>query len=155
MPVFEDLLREAFRRTPNPAPYLAPSTLAAYAELQQASPRDLSFRFERVRLATAMSILQLLSDLGDNDDSRKVVDALQRALQARSTAEIDTVMHKEAKAFERLYTNLYVNDEGELLLNLFERTLDADSQALMDEVIQETTALAGTLNFERDEDDYE
>ncbi|AII52949.1 hypothetical protein [Hymenobacter sp. APR13] len=155
MPAFEDLLHEAFRRVPNPAPFLAPTTLAAYSELQQAPARDLSFRFERVRLATAMSILQLLSDLGDNDDSRKVVEALNRALQARSIAEIDNVMHKEAKAFERLYTNLYVNDEGELLLNLFERTLDADSQALMDDVIREATALAATLDFERDEDDYE
>ena len=86
---------------------------------------------------------------------RKVVEALHRALQARSTTEIDNVMHKETKAFERLYTNLYVNDEGELLLNLFERTLDADSQDLMDAVIQEATQVAGTLDFERDDDEDE
>lgn len=155
MPAFEELLHEAFRRAPNPAHFLTPTTLAAYSELQHAPARDLSFRFERVRLATAMSILQLLTDLGDNDDSRKVVEALHRALQARSTTEIDNVMHKETKAFERLYTNLYVNDEGELLLNLFERTLDADSQDLMDAVIQEATQVAGTLDFERDDDEDE
>jgi hypothetical protein len=153
MAVFEDLLSEAFRRVPNPAHFLTPATLAAYAELQQAPARDLSFRFERVRLATAMSLLQLLADLGDHDDSRKVVEALHRALQARSIAEIDAVMHKEAKAFERLYTNLYVNDEGELLLNLFERTLDADSQPLMDAVLREASQLARELDFERDDDE--
>ena len=153
MPTYENLLHKAFARVTEPSHFLTPTTLAAYSELQNAPARDLSFRFERVRLATAMSILQLLTDLGDNDDSRKVVEALHRALQARSTTEIDNVMHKEAKAFERLYTNLYVNDEGELLLNLFERTLDADSQSLMDAVIREAAELIGTLNFERDDED--
>ena len=155
MSAYEELLREAFSRVADPARFLTPSTLVAYSDFQRASANDLSFRFERVRLGTAMSILQLLADLGDQDDSRKLAEALNRALTARSIAEIDTAMHKEAKAFERLYTNLYVNEEGELLLNLFERTLDADSQPTMDDTIEEALQLARTLDFTRDDEEDE
>ncbi|SHK62118.1 hypothetical protein [Hymenobacter psychrotolerans] len=155
MSAYEELLREAFQRVADPARFLTPATLAAYADFRRAAPHDLSFRFERVRLGTAMSILQLLADLGDQDDSRKLAEALNRALAARSIAEIDTAMHKEAKAFERLYTNLYVNEEGEMLLNLFERTLDADSQPMMDDTIEEALQMARTLDFTRDDEDDE
>jgi hypothetical protein len=153
MSAYEHLLREAFQRVPEPTRFLSPPTLAAYADFQRAPASELSFRFERVRLAVAMSILQLLADLGDHDDSRRVVDVLHRALRARSVVEIDSTMHKEAKAFERLYTNLYVNEEGEQLLNLFERTLDADSQPLLDGVIMEATQLARELDFTREDED--
>jgi hypothetical protein len=155
MSAYEDLLREAFRRVPEPARFLSLPTLAAYADFQRASTAELSFRFERVRLAVAMSILQLLADLGDHEDSRRVVDVLHRALRARSVAEIDATMHKEARTFERLYTNLYVNEEGEQLLNLFERTLDADSKPLLDGVINDATLLARELDFTREDEDDE
>jgi hypothetical protein len=155
MSAYEDLLREAFRRVPEPARFLSLPTLAAYDDFQRASTAELSFRFERVRLAVAMSILQLLADLGNHEDSRRVVDVLHRALRARSVAEIDANMHKEVKTFERLYTNLYVNEEGEQLLNLFERALDADSKPLLDGVISDATLLARELDFTREDDEDE
>jgi len=155
MSAYEQLLREAFRRVPDPARYLTPPTLAAYTDFERAKTADVSFRFERVRLGVAMSLLQLLADLGDHDESRQVLAVLHRALGARSTTEIDTIIQKEVKHFERLYTNLYVNEEGEQLLHLFERTLDADSQPLMDGVIQEALALAHELDFTQNDDDDE
>jgi len=155
MSAYEELLREAFRRVPEPGRYLTPPTLAAYVDFQRAKTTDLSFRFERVRLGVAMSLLQLLADLGDHDESRQVLAVLHRALGARSTTEIDAIIQKEVKHFERLYTNLYVNEEGEQLLQLFERTLDADSQPLMEDVIQEALALAQELDFTQDDEDDE
>jgi hypothetical protein len=153
MTAYEELLREAFSRVPEPGRYLSAATLAAYADFERASPNELPFRFERVRLGVAMSLLQLLADLGDHDESRQVLEVLHRALRARSTAEIDATIQKEVKYFERLYTNLYVNEEGEQLLHLFERTLDADSQALMDGVIREALALTHELNFDQNDED--
>lgn len=155
MSAYEELLREAFRRVPEPNRYLTAPTLAAYADFERAKTTDLSFRFERVRLGVAMSLLQLLADLGDHDESRQVLAVLHRALGARSTTEIDAIIQKEVKHFERLYTNLYVNEEGEQLLHLFERTLDADSQPLMEDVIQEALALAHELDFTQDDEDDE
>ncbi len=150
---YELLLHEAFRRAADPRRFLSALTLSAYADLQRAPAPQLAFRFERVRLAVAMSLLQLLADLGDHEDSRRVVDVLQRALRAGSVADIDNTMHKEAKTFERLYNNLYGNEEGEQLLHLFERTLDADSQQAMEDIIDGALELARELDFEREEDD--
>ncbi|MBO0358737.1 hypothetical protein J0X19_12330 [Hymenobacter sp. BT186] len=155
MSAYEELLRAAFSRIPDPGRYLTSATLAAYDEFRRAKNPELSFRFERVRLGVAMSLLQLLADLGDHDESRQVLAVLHRALGARSTSEIDAIIQKEVKHFERLYTNLYVNEEGEQLLHLFERTLDADSQPLMEEVIQEALALTQELDFTQDEEDDE
>lgn len=152
MSAYEELLREAFRRVPDPSRYLTAPTLAAYTDFERAKSAELSFRFERVRLGVAMSLLQLLADLGDHDESRQVLAVLHRALGARSTTEIDAVIQKEVKHFDRLYTNLYVNEEGEQLLHLFERTLDADSQPLMDGVIHEALAVAQELDFTSDDD---
>ncbi|HEX8348682.1 MAG TPA: hypothetical protein VF598_01850, partial [Hymenobacter sp.] len=104
----------------------------------------------------AMSTLKLLADLGDHEESRRVMEVLHKALGARSVADIDATITRDAKLFERLYTNLYVNEEGEQLLNLFERTLDADTKAMMDEVIVETLELAAKLDFDAsDEEDDE
>ncbi|UOG73872.1 hypothetical protein MTX78_17330 [Hymenobacter tibetensis] len=155
MSAYEHLLREAFSRVSEPGRYLAPTTLAAYTDFERASAKDLSFRFERVRLAVAMSLLQLLADLGDHDESRQVLGVLHRALGARSTSEIDTIIQKDAKLFDKFYTNLYVNEEGEQLLHLFERALDADSQPLMDDVIEEALALARELDFTASDEDEE
>lgn len=150
---YEQLLRAAFRTDADAAYYLTEPDTAAYATFEHASRADMPFRFERVRLGVAMSLLKLLTDLGDHEESRRVLDVLHRALGARSVADIDATITREAKVFERLYTNLYVNDEGEQLLHLFERTLDADTQPMMDAVIEEALELAQELDFDRPDDD--
>ncbi|MCB2378188.1 hypothetical protein LGH70_11375 [Hymenobacter sp. BT635] len=151
--LYEQLLREAFRTEAEAAQYLTPTELSAYKTFEQAPKPDIAFRFERVRLAVAMSILKLLADLGDHEESRQVMTVLHRALKAKSVGEIDATITKDAKLFEKLYTNLYVNEDGEQLLNLFERTLDADTKALMEEVIQDALRVARELDFSQNEDD--
>ncbi|WP_375434566.1 hypothetical protein [uncultured Hymenobacter sp.] len=153
MPAYQELLRTAFNRVPEPGRYLSAATLAAYTDFERANKAELPFHFERVRLGVAMSLLQVLADLGDHDESRQVLEVLHRALRARSTAEIDATIQKDAKLFERLYTNLYVNEEGEQLLHLFERTLDADTKLLMDEIISEAVALIPELDFDQNDED--
>lgn len=154
---YQRLLQAAFPQPADATRYLHTTTVAAYRTFEQADPADIAYRFERVRLGVAMSLMKLLSDLGDLEEARAVLDVLHRALKAPSVAAIDTTIQKDAAIFERLYTNLYVNEEGEQLLHLFERTLDADSQPLMDDVIRETLRLAPTLDFthltEDDEED--
>ncbi|WP_139920042.1 hypothetical protein [Hymenobacter sp. DG01] len=144
---YQRLLQLAFSAAPDAAHYLPATTLSAYRTFEEADPRDLSFRFERVRLGVALSLMKLLTDLGDLEESRRVMEVLRQALKATSVAAIDATITKEANVFERLYTNLYVNEEGEQLLHLFERALDADSQPLMDDVIREALRLAPTLDF--------
>ncbi|TGE16234.1 hypothetical protein [Hymenobacter elongatus] len=153
--LFEQLLHEAFRTEADAAQYLSATDISAYATFERAAKPDLAFRFERVRLVVAMAVLKLLADLGDHEESRKVLDVLHRALKARTVTEIDATITRDAKLFERLYTNLYVNEDGELLLNLFERTLDADTQPLMEEVIQDALRVARELDYSAhdDEDD--
>ncbi|UOQ65267.1 hypothetical protein [Hymenobacter volaticus] len=153
MSAYQELLRTAFSRVAEPNRYLSAATLAAYTDFERANKAELPFRFERVRLGVAMSLLQLLADLGDHDESRQVLAVLHRALGARSTSEIDSIIQKDAKLFDKFYTNLYVNEEGEQLLHLFERTLDADTKPLMDEVIHEALALIPELDFNHDEED--
>ncbi|UPL48112.1 hypothetical protein [Hymenobacter sublimis] len=157
VPPYQRLLQLAFSSEADAAHYLHPTTLAAYRTFEQAAPAELVYRFERVRLGVALALMKLLSDLGDLEESRRVLDVLHRALRAPSVAAIDATITKEANVFERLYTNLYVNEEGEQLLNLFERALDADSQPLMDDVIREALKLAPNLDFthltEEDEDE--
>ncbi|RPD50307.1 hypothetical protein DNI29_05790 [Hymenobacter sediminis] len=154
VPPYQRLLQLAFPTEADAARYLHPTTLAAYRTFEQASPDELPFRFERVRLGVALALMKLLSDLGDLEESRRVLEVLHRALKATSVAAIDATITKEANVFERLYTNLYVNEDGEQLLNLFERALDADSQPLMDDVIREALKLAPTLDFSHlDEED--
>ncbi|GGG55610.1 hypothetical protein [Hymenobacter glacieicola] len=156
VPPYQRLLQLAFPSEADAARYLHPTTLAAYRTFEQAAPADLAYRFERVRLGVALALMKLLSDLGDLEESRRVLDVLHRALRAPSVAAIDATITKEANVFERLYTNLYVNEEGEQLLNLFERALDADSQPLMDDVIREALKLAPNLDFSHlDEEDEE
>jgi hypothetical protein len=150
---YEKLLQTAFPEATDASRFLHPTTVTAYTTFQQASSADIAFRFERVRLGVALALMKLLADLGDHEESRRVMDVLHRALTARSVAEIDSTITKDAKVFEKLYTNLYVNEDGELLLGLFERTLDADTQPLMDSVIREALEVAAELDFSHDEDD--
>ncbi len=155
MTTYETLLRLAFRTPADQAQYLTPTILDAYDGFARATPRDQPFRFEQWRLGVAMSLLRLLSDLGDHDEARRAADVLHRALStARSPQDIDKQIGKENKLFEQIYTNLYVNDEGEALLDLFAHTLDADAPDLLAQVEDEAAELAKDLNFEaKNEDD--
>ena len=79
---------------------------------------------------------------------------LHRALaEARSPEDIDRIVGRDARLFDRLYENLYVNEQGEELLNLFGRTLDADAPELLEAVAQEAVDLARNLDFSTDEDE--
>ena len=153
MTPYEQLLHLAFTAPNDVKYYLTPTTLRAYDQLQVALPAQRPFRFEQVRLGLAMSLLKLVSELGDHDESRQVLDVLHRALsEARSPEDIDRIIGRETRLFDRLYENLYVNEEGEELLNLFGRTLDADAPVLLEEIAQEGVDLARTLDFS-DEDE--
>ena len=154
MTPYEQLLHLAFTAPNDVKYYLTPTTLLAYDHLRAAPPTELSFRFEQVRLGVAMSLLKLVSELGEHDESRQVLDVLHRALsEARSPEDIDRIVGREARLFDRLYENLYVNEEGEELLNLFGRTLDADAPELLEEVAQEAVDLARTLDFSPNDED--
>lgn len=154
MTPYEQLLHLAFTAPNDVKYYLTPTTLQAYDQLRAAKPTERPFRFEQVRLGVAMSLLKLVSELGDHDESRQVLDVLHRALsEARSPEDIDRIVGREAKLFDRLYENLYVNEQGEELLNLFGRTLDADAPELLEDVAQEAVDLARTIDFSENEDD--
>ena len=150
---YDQLLHQAFPDPADAARYLSKPTLAAYHDLEHANRPELSFRFERVRLAVAMALMKLLADLGDHADSRAVLDLMHRALRAGSTQEIDAIITKEGKLFDRLYSNLYVNEQGEELLNLFGDTLEVDSVAGMDALMADALALAQELDFTQDDED--
>ena len=153
MTPYEQLLHLAFTVPNEVKYYLTPTALRACEQLRTAPPAQRPFHFEQMRLGLAMALLKLVSELGDHDESRQVLDVLHRALsEARSPEDIDRIVSREARLFDRLYENLYVNEEGEELLNLFGRTLDADAPELLEEITQEGVDLARTLNFETDED---
>ena len=145
--LYDQLLRRAFAGPAETTRYLSGPTLGAYAAFEHAPAAEVAFRFERVRLAVGLALLKLLADLGDHAESRAVQELLHRALRAGSAPEIDAIIAKDAKLFDRLYSNLYVNEEGEQLLNLFGQVLDADSEESMDRVIIEAHALAQELDF--------
>ena len=152
MSPYEQLLHLAFTAPNDVKYYLTPTALRAYDALCTAPPAQRPFRFEQVRLGLAMGLLQLVSELGDHEASRQVLDVLHRALsEARSPADIDRIVGRDARLFDRLYENLYVNEEGEELLNLFGRTLDADAPELLEEIAHEGVALARTIDFSAEE----
>lgn len=154
MSPYEQLLHLAFAAPTEAAEYLTPTARQAYDQFRAAGPHEQPFRFEQLRLGTAMSLLKLLADLGDHDESRRAQEVLHRALeQSRTPQDIDRIVGREARLFDQFYNNLYVNEQGEELLNLFGRTLDADAPALLDEIAQTGVALARTLNFDDDEDE--
>ena len=154
MTPYEQLLHLSFTAPNDVKYYLTPTTLRAYDQLRAAPPAQRPFRFEQVRLGLAMGLLKLVSELGDHDESRQVLDVLHRALsEARSPEDIDRIIGRDARLFDRLYENLYVNEEGEELLNLFGRTLDADAPELLEDIAQEAVDLARTLDFSPEEED--
>lgn len=151
---YEQLLHLAFT-TPNDIRYfLTPNALQAHARLQAAAAAERPFRFEQLRLGVALSLLKLLADLGDHAESRQALDLLHRALnEARSPADIDRIIGRDARLFDQLYENLYVNEQGEEVLNLFGRTLEADAPAVLDAVARDGVNLARTLDFSDDEEE--
>ena len=152
MSPYEQLLHLAFHAPADVSHYLSPLTLRAYDSLRAAPPREQPFRFEQVRLGMAMSLLKLVADLGDHDESRQVLAVLHRALrESRTPDDIDRIIGREADLFDRLYENLYVNEEGEELLNLFGRTLAADGPEALEEVAVEAVDLARGLDFSDNE----
>ena len=154
MSPYEQLLHLAFTAPNDVKYYLTSTTLRAHDQLRTAPPAERPFRFEQVRLGLAMSLLKLVSELGDHDESRQVLDVLHRALsEGRSPEDVDRIVGREAKLFDRLYENLYVNEEGEELLNLFGRTLDADAPPLLDSIAQEAVDLVRTIDFSPEEED--
>lgn len=154
MTAYEQLLHLAFT-TPNDARYfLTPTALHAHEHLQAATPPERPFRFEQLRLGLAMSLLKLLADLGDHAESRQALDLLHRALhEARSPADIDRIIGRDARLFDKLYENLYVNEQGEEVLNLFGRTLEAEAPEQLDEVARDGVQLARNLDFSPDDED--
>jgi len=103
-----------------------------------AHPGDnLHFKFEKVRLGVAIALMQLFYDLSEDADSQQVLQALKQAAQASSVAQIDGIINKNMKAFDKLYQDLFINEEGEMLLGLFERTLSADSKRELDSIVTE------------------
>jgi hypothetical protein len=154
MTPYEQLLHLAFHAPNDARYYLTPTARQAYDQFRGAPRAAQPFRFEQVRLGLAMGLLKLLSDLGDHDESRQVLDVLHRALnEAHTPEDIDRIIGSETKRFDRLYQNLYVNEEGEELLNLFGRTLEADAPEELDAVAAEAVELARTLDFSPDDED--
>lgn len=154
MSPYEQLLHLAFHAPNDVRYYLTPTARQAYDRFRRAPRPEQPFYFEQTRLGLALSLLKLFSDLGDNHDARALLDVLHRALNDSNTPEdIDRIIGREAKLFDRLYDNLYVNDEGEELMNLFGRTLEADAPPVLEEVALAGVALARTLDFSREEDE--
>jgi len=122
MSPYEQLLHLAFATPAEAARYLTSKARGAHEHFRAAGPHEQPFRFEQLRLGIAMSLLKLLADLGDHDESRQAQEVLHRALeQSRSPQDIDRIVGREARLFDQLYDNLYVNEQGEELLNLFGR----------------------------------
>ena len=155
--MYQTLLQLAFPDPAEAARLLTPPVRQAEAAFRAAAnPTEQAFRFEQWRLGVAMSLLQLVADLGDQPESRQLVPVLHRALtQSRSPADIDRHMAREARLFDELYNNLYVNEDGEKLFDLFARTLAADGPELLAAVVNEAVALVPRLDFERDDEDDE
>jgi hypothetical protein len=113
---------------------------------------QLHYKFEKVRLGVGIAIMQVFSDMADDDESRKVLQVLKEAAQATSIAQIDAIINKNMKAFDKLYQDLFINNEGQMLLELFERTLHADSKIEMDSIIAEAIKLIDFIQEQPEEE---
>ena len=116
---------------------------------------QLHYKFEKVRLGVAVALMQVFSDMADDDESRKVLQVLKEAAHATSIAQIDAIINKNMKAFDKLYQDLYINDEGQMLLELFERTLHADSKSEMDGIMAEALKLIGFIREQQQDNEEE
>ncbi|WP_205503004.1 hypothetical protein [Rufibacter psychrotolerans] len=157
--LYQDLLQQVFGPQPTDLTLqLSPLYFDLEKALQEARPgrksqEEVSFRFERLRLGLGITLLQLLTDLGGDEESLQVRDLLKEALQATSVQAIDQIIQKKAHLFEELYTDLYVNADAEHVLALFEETLNASSKEETDDLLERTLDLAEDLEFQSDEDD--
>ena len=157
---FELLLQRAFH-TPQPALFDKPVTDIfknfdlAESRVRKGAPvnNELHFAFEKIRLGVATALLQIFTDLGGEEVSEKVLVVLKKAAQATSISQIDTIIQKENKAFEKLFQDLYTNTEGELILDLFARTLEADSRRAIEQIVKETLQALENLEFPDEEEE--
>ncbi|GGK67145.1 hypothetical protein ACD591_03050 [Rufibacter glacialis] len=159
--LYQELLDQVFG--PEPTPLLTQIT-PLYSDLEKAlqearpgrkSQEEVSFRFERLRLSLGITLLQLLTDLGGDEESLQIRDLLQEALTAASVKEIDAIIQKQSHLFEELYTDLYVNADAEHILALFEETLNASSKEETDDLIDRALSIAEDLEFQDDEEEDE
>ncbi|QMU27546.1 hypothetical protein [Adhaeribacter radiodurans] len=114
---------------------------------------ELHFSFEKIRLGVAIALMQIFTDLGGEEVSANVLSVLKKAAKATSIGQIDSIIQKENKVFDKLFQNLYTNTEGELILDLFARALEADSRREMGQIVKETLRALETLEFPSDEDE--
>lgn len=155
---FETLIQQALQ-TQEPNLFDRPEAVV-YKEFELTEARhkgkpggggdNLHYKFELVRLGVAIALMQVFSDMADDDESRKVLQVLKEAAHATSIAQIDGIINKNAKAFDNLYRDLFINNEGQMLLELFERTLHADSKKEMDDIIAEAQKV---IDFIRDQEE--
>lgn len=145
---FELLLQNALK-TNNPEIFEAnPAVLYKEFELAEAKLRNqfdrsqpnenINFKFEKIRLGIAVALMQVFSEISDDEDAHQVLSTLKKACKAASIAQIDAIINRDIKAFDNLYKDLFINDEGEMLLALFERTLHADSKNELAQIIKES-----------------
>lgn len=127
-------------------------TEARYKANPAAAGNNLHYKFEKVRLGVAIALMQVFSDMADDDESRKVLQVLKEAARATSIAQIDAIITKNMKAFDKLYQDLFINEEGQMLLELFERTLQADSKNEIDGIISECLKV---VDFIRDQESHQ
>ncbi|WP_210487007.1 hypothetical protein [Rufibacter aurantiacus] len=157
--LYQQLLDQVFGLEPvDLRTEISPLYLELEKALQEARPgrksqEEVSFRFERLRLGLGISLLQLLTDLGGDDESAQVRDLLQEALLASTVKGIDTVVQQKSYLFEELYTDLYVNADAEHILALFEETLNASSKEEIDDLLDRSLEIAEDLEFQGEEDD--
>ncbi|WP_210463955.1 hypothetical protein [Rufibacter roseolus] len=157
--LYQQLLDQVFGLEPvDLRTEISPLYLELEKALQEARPgrksqEEVSYRFERLRLGLGISLLQLLTDLGGDDESAQVRDLLQEALQASTVKGIDTVVQQKSYLFEELYTDLYVNADAEHILALFEETLNASSKEEIDDLLDRSLEIAEDLEFQGEEDD--
>ncbi len=157
---FELLLQRALH-TPQPdlfdkpVPVIFKNFDQAESRVRQGGPinNELHFAFEKIRLGVAMALMQIFTDLGGGEISEKILLVLKNAAKANSISQIDAIIQKENKAFEKLFQDLYTNTEGELILDLFARTLEADSRRGIEQIVKETLQALEHLEFPDEEDD--
>lgn len=151
---FELLLQKALHNT-QPAVFDKP-VLAVFDTFDKAEQLftktrkvsgELHFYFEKIRLGVAIALMQIFTDLGGDETSSKVLEVLKKAAKTTSVSQIDTIIQKESKVFDKLFQNLYTNIEGELILDLFARTLEADSRKEMNQIVKETLQALENLDF--------
>ncbi|MDQ3292012.1 MAG: hypothetical protein M3Q05_12060 [Bacteroidota bacterium] len=114
---------------------------------------ELHFTFEKIRLGVAIALMQIFTDLGGEEVSANVLTVLKKAAKATSIAQIDSIIQKENKVFDKLFQNLYTNTEGELILDLFARTLEVDSRREMGQIVKEALRALENLEFPSDEEE--